>query len=338
MTKHCLFILLCAICSLSVSAQKRTMLSGKIISAEDKSIIDFATVYLKGTAYGCTTDERGIYHLKAPAGTYTLIVSAIGYETFEEQITLQSGTRTRQTIALKTMAHELDEVEVVSSGVSRIQKSAFNAVAVDTKELHNSTKSLSEALMQLPGLKLRESGGVGSDMQLMLDGFSGKHVKVFIDGVRVIGERINPTGKKAMKAALIAGESRLHRRDRRVHQRNRELESVLRFDHEHFAGTSPARSPRHLLVFARREVAHAAFQPIQNHHFHREIHADGQRGGGDDDAHNAAPHGAVEHLALIDGESRVVVANPAEQGLAEQGLGRVKLLQFLDSTGGERCT
>ena len=158
MTKHCLFILLCAICSLSVSAQKRTMLSGKIISAEDKSIIDFATVYLKGTAYGCTTDERGIYHLKAPAGTYTLIVSAIGYETFEEQITLQSGTRTRQTIALKTMAHELDEVEVVSSGVSRIQKSAFNAVAVDTKELHNSTKSLSEALMQLPGLKLRESG------------------------------------------------------------------------------------------------------------------------------------------------------------------------------------
>ena len=32
-------------------------------------------------------------------------------------------------------------------------------------------------------MKLRESGGVGSDMQLMLDGFSGKHVKVFIDGV-----------------------------------------------------------------------------------------------------------------------------------------------------------
>ena len=58
-------------CSLTVSAQKRAMLSGKIISAEDKSIIDFATVYLKGTSYGCTTNERGIYHLKAPAGTYT---------------------------------------------------------------------------------------------------------------------------------------------------------------------------------------------------------------------------------------------------------------------------
>ena len=183
MTKHGLFTLLCAMCSLCVSAQKRTVLSGKIISAEDKNIIDFATVYLKGTAYGCTTDERGIYHLKAPVGTYTLVVSAIGYETFEEPITLQGERQTRHTIALKTATHQLDEVEIVSSGVSRVKKSAFNAVALDTRELHNSTKSLSEALMQLPGLKLRESGGVGSDMQLMLDGFSGKHVKIFIDGV-----------------------------------------------------------------------------------------------------------------------------------------------------------
>jgi len=38
-------------------------------------------------------------------------------------------------------------------------------------------------LAKVPGLKLREAGGVGSDMILSLDGFSGKHVKLFIDGV-----------------------------------------------------------------------------------------------------------------------------------------------------------
>ena len=43
------------------------MLSGKIISTETKETIDFATVYLKGTTFGCTTNEKGIYHLKAPA-------------------------------------------------------------------------------------------------------------------------------------------------------------------------------------------------------------------------------------------------------------------------------
>lgn len=94
-----------------------------------------------------------------------------------------SDGRTKQTVVLKPSVTELDEVVVTSTGVGRVKKSAFNAVAVDTKELHNSTKSLSEALNQLPGMKLRESGGVGSDMQLMLDGFSGKHVKIFIDGV-----------------------------------------------------------------------------------------------------------------------------------------------------------
>ena len=77
----------------------------------------------------------------------------------------------------------LAEVTVVSSGVSRVKNSAYNAVAVDTRDMLNTTKTLGEALAKAPGLKLRESGGVGSDMNLMLDGFSGKHVKVFIDGV-----------------------------------------------------------------------------------------------------------------------------------------------------------
>lgn len=158
------------------------MISGKIISTE-KEIVDFATVYLKGTNHGGMTNEAGIYHLKAPAGDYTLVVSAIGYATVEKPVKLIDGQRTKQNITITPQTEELDEVVVVSNGVSRLKRSAFNAIAVDTKELQNSTKSLSDALAKAPGMKLRESGGVGSDMQLMLDGFSGKHVKVFIDGV-----------------------------------------------------------------------------------------------------------------------------------------------------------
>lgn len=158
------------------------MLSGRILSAE-KEIIDFATVYLKGTNHGGITDAEGIYHLKAPAGRYTLVVSAVGYKTVEMPVELQSGQRQKQNIILTTDVQQLDEVTVVSTGVSRVKRSAFNAVAVDTKELQNTTKNLSEALAKAPGMKLRESGGVGSDMQVMMDGFSGKHVKVFIDGI-----------------------------------------------------------------------------------------------------------------------------------------------------------
>ena len=177
-----MFALFLVILPVTVKAQGEAMISGKILSTE-KEIVDFATVYLKGTNYGGTTNEEGIYHLKAPAGNYTLVVSAIGYKTVEKQVRLIDGQRVKQNITITPQVEELDEVVVVSNGISRLKRSAFNAIAVDTKELQNSTKSLSDALAKAPGMKLRESGGVGSDMQLMLDGFSGKHVKVFIDGV-----------------------------------------------------------------------------------------------------------------------------------------------------------
>ena len=160
----------------------RILLTGKV-TATDNSPVDYATVYLKGTQWGCTTDSRGRYQLQIPAGNYTLVVSMVGYETYENPIALDGLENVRHDVELKTYTHTLDEVVVVSNGVSRLKRSAFNAVAVDTREMQNTTKSLSEALAKAPGMKLREAGGVGSDMQLMLDGFSGKHVKVFIDGV-----------------------------------------------------------------------------------------------------------------------------------------------------------
>lgn len=168
--------------SISAFSQHKTMISGKVLSTE-KTTVDFATVYLKGTNYGGTTNEEGIYHLQAPAGEYTLVVSAIGYKTVEKPVKLMRGERTKMNVVISPQATELDEVVVVSSGVTRLKRSAFNAVALDTKALQNSTQNLSEALAQAPGMKIRESGGVGSDMQLMMDGFTGKHIKIFIDGV-----------------------------------------------------------------------------------------------------------------------------------------------------------
>ena len=159
-------------------------LSGKVISNDGKGeeLVTYATIRLKDTGYGCSTNEQGMYFLYAPPGKYTLVVSAIGYETVEQPVTL---TRERQklNVKLKNSQISLNEIVVMGNGVSHVNNSAFNAVAVDARALRNTTKNLSDALAKVPGLKLRESGGVGSDMSMMLDGFSGKHIKVFIDGI-----------------------------------------------------------------------------------------------------------------------------------------------------------
>lgn len=186
MINRCFLIFLAFLFSVSVYSQHRRsggMISGRVISTVEKEVVDFATVYLKGTNKGATTDSQGLYHLRAAEGDYTLVVSAIGYTTVEKKIKLKAGERIKLNVTIAPQVTELNEVTVTTSAVSRVNKSAFNAVAIDAKGLHNSTQNLSDALAKVPGLKLRESGGVGSDMILSLDGFTGKHVKLFIDGV-----------------------------------------------------------------------------------------------------------------------------------------------------------
>lgn len=55
--------------AVSVYAQQhKTMISGKVVSKE-KEIIDLATVYLKGTNYGCMTMSREYIICMPPQGS-----------------------------------------------------------------------------------------------------------------------------------------------------------------------------------------------------------------------------------------------------------------------------
>lgn len=78
---------------------------------------------------------------------------------------------------------KLGTAVVNSSIVKKVERSAYHVVSVNTEALKHSTKTLGDALSKAPGIKLRRTGGVGSDLQLMIDGFSGRHVKVFVDGI-----------------------------------------------------------------------------------------------------------------------------------------------------------
>lgn len=156
--------------------------SGKVIDADDGTVIDYATVYFKGTQIAGSTNDEGIFHLQAAPGTYTLVVSSVGFENNEQKITLGNEKRIKLNIKLKPVSR-LQEVVVTGNAVSKINNSAFNATAVNTQDMLNTNKTLSDALNTAPGMKIRESGGVGSDMSVTMDGFSGKHIKIFIDGV-----------------------------------------------------------------------------------------------------------------------------------------------------------
>lgn len=180
--KYILAVITICLLSLNLSAKDMIgMISGKVLSSAGEPI-DYANVYLKGTTFTGTTNDDGIYHINAPAGNYTVVFSSVGFEKLELKATIKAKERIKLNVKLKP-ATQLAEVIVIGNTLSKVRNSAFNATAVDTRELVNTTKTLSEALSKAPGMKIRESGGVGSDMAVTMDGFSGKHVKVFIDGV-----------------------------------------------------------------------------------------------------------------------------------------------------------
>lgn len=181
----CILLMLIAGNPLTQAQQQKkneALISGKVI-ATDNAIMDFATIQIKGTSTGTHPNEQGIYHLPLTPGTHTLVFKATGYATVERQVNVQAGERLKLNVKMQPKDIELAEVKVEANQVSRINRSAFNAVAVDLKDMAGLNKNLAEVLTTVPGVKLRETGGVGSDMQIMLDGFSGRHVKVFIDGV-----------------------------------------------------------------------------------------------------------------------------------------------------------
>ncbi|MDR0714760.1 MAG: carboxypeptidase-like regulatory domain-containing protein [Bacteroidales bacterium] len=174
------------LCITPVFAQKSgARLSGRIVSSEGEPV-EYASVFFKDTRYGVLTDANGKFRLAAPAGEYVLTVRAMGYATVEQPLSLR-GEQTLDLV-MKTDAMELDEVMVVGKSAARqVNETAFNVVAIDAKPLHNTSMSLTHALDRVSGVKIRETGGVGSRTQISLNGFSGRHIKIFMDGMPMEG-------------------------------------------------------------------------------------------------------------------------------------------------------
>ncbi|MDE6196927.1 MAG: carboxypeptidase-like regulatory domain-containing protein, partial [Muribaculaceae bacterium] len=97
----------------AVARESAGMISGKVLSLDGEAI-DYATVLLKGTSYYCSTNEKGLYHLSAPEGKYTIVFSSVGFEKCEMPVTIKKDERSRFNVKLKPST-QLAEVIVVGN-------------------------------------------------------------------------------------------------------------------------------------------------------------------------------------------------------------------------------
>ena len=158
------------------------MVIGGIVTTKNDTPIDFATVHLSGTHFGCLTDDKGAYKLEVPAGAYRLVVSSLGYK--QQEIPVEIKSHLNLNVTLEENEHMLDEVVITAKTDSRKEREkGFAISAIDTKKAAFSNLQTSELLNRTSGVKLRQSGGAGSDIQYNINGLSGNSIRIFIDGI-----------------------------------------------------------------------------------------------------------------------------------------------------------
>jgi TonB-linked SusC/RagA family outer membrane protein len=140
---------------LTATAQNRTI-SGTLTDERGKPVSN-ATVLVKGTVVGTSTDAEGKFSLSVPASGRTLVVSGIGFSTQDVSI----GTKTSFDITLTSSDVDMEEVVVVGYGVQ--QKKAFTGSAskIDPKEFATLvTPSIDKQLAgRAAGVQVSNAGG-----------------------------------------------------------------------------------------------------------------------------------------------------------------------------------
>lgn len=179
----CVFIVLFSLLSFSSFAQQT--FSGKVLD-QRKQPVSHASVNINGTSFVTMTNDLGEFAFTAlPPGEYSIQVSAVGYKNLAHTIVISKSQKpTILTFALENDLRQIDEVEIIGrTETEEINRQAYNVTAIDAKKLYNTTMDIGQALNRASGVRIRESGGLGSNINLSLNGFSGNQVKMFIDGL-----------------------------------------------------------------------------------------------------------------------------------------------------------
>ncbi len=116
-----LFFLSMIMVSSLVFSQEKGSIVGKITDKElNNDPLPFANVLIKGTTKGTTSDIDGLFSIEnVDPGTYTLVISFIGYKTLEiPNVKVEANKVTEINTGLGQDAQALDEV-VITTTVSR---------------------------------------------------------------------------------------------------------------------------------------------------------------------------------------------------------------------------
>lgn len=200
--KKLLFPALFLLC-LSASAQNTKKVTG-IINDDKGNPVPNASVIVKGTTNGVTTDLNGTFSIDVPNSKSILAISDVGYKTQE----VAAGNKTSLSISLVPTVNSLNEVVVVGYGTQKKVTVTGAISQVSGKELEKTpTVNLSNSLVgRLPGVSAVQSSGEpgydGSNIRIRgTNTFGNTSALIVVDGVPDVAgglDRLNPADIETM--------------------------------------------------------------------------------------------------------------------------------------------
>ena len=167
----------------SMSFYAQTALKG-IVMDDTNYPIPGATIIIKGTSIGVTSDFDGNFSIDIPSANSTIVISYLGYESEEVIITNQDTI----TVILSEGSQQLEEVIIIGYGSST--KSDVTA-AITTVNLDNDKKagvvSVESILKGTSGINVLSNGEPGAAVSINIRGtssLSGSNQPLYvIDGI-----------------------------------------------------------------------------------------------------------------------------------------------------------
>ena len=175
------FLFLLLLISIASVAQNKTV-RGKV-TGEKGEAISKASVVVKGTKLGTTTNDNGEFSISVPASAKNLVISSVEFEAKEVAIT--DGPL---EITLVAAVSKLNEVIVVGYGTQRVTKVSGAISTVKAADIEKLKPVRTEEALQgkASGVTVIQSGSPGSKPTVLIRGipsFSGTDPVVIIDGV-----------------------------------------------------------------------------------------------------------------------------------------------------------
>ena len=172
----------------STQGQKTSgIIAGKVSDATGKPLA-YASILLEELKLGVLTDDNGKYSIrKVPQGKHKVLVSFLGYGTRSMNIEVNKDSLyITLDFTLEEAQENLDEVTVNGkTKETELETEGFAVNAVKTKEASLRNTQTNELLNTTVGVKIRQNGGLGSDVSYSLNGLSGNSVRIFIDGIPI---------------------------------------------------------------------------------------------------------------------------------------------------------